>query len=416
MKLIKIIANNYKGYSSLELNLNTLNVLIGKNGSGKSTVTRLIPLIISSLNHSDLGPLNLNIPGIDIGGRFSDLSKNQRESSTITLGASFKMSSYVVSFTTSLIHDNELKKIIVKSFLLEIDNEVEIDVELCLEESTDIDPNLFYDNLTSSKIILSFSGLLPSIVGDFIENKIKQNDILKGFFVQTTIIPNRVSYLGPFRAPLKRVYQYNQGILNIGPQGESAPYIFCNDKNEKTGILQQELKEWMVENFEGKYITVKQYEFGFSLNVNKNSLENNIVDDGVGFSQFFPLLINRLSRRGADNNSIEIVEQPELHLHPAACGTIADLYLTSLENNNNTILLETHSKEILLRLRRRIAESKDSDIHNGVNIIYTSNTQDTCEIDYITVNKSGELDWWPEGVFEESFEEVVAISEANHAD
>ena len=107
---------------------------------------------------------------------------------------------------------------------------------------------------------------------------------------------------------------------------------------------------------------------------------------------------------------------PELHLHPAACGTIADLYLTSLENNNNTILLETHSKEVLLRLRRRIAESKNSDIHNGVNIIYTSNTRDTCEIDYITVEKTGELDWWPEGIFEESFEEVVAISEANHAD
>ena len=416
MKLIKIIANNYKGYSSLELNLNTLNILIGKNGSGKSTITRLIPLIISSLNHSDLGPLNLNIPGIDIGGRFSDLSKNQRESSTITLGASFEMSSHVISFKTSLIHHNELKRIIVKSFLLEIDDEVEIDVEFCLEENTGTDPDLFYDNLTKSKIVLSFSGLLPSIVDIFIENKIKQSDVLKDFFIQTSIISNRVSYLGPFRAPLKRVYQYNQGILNIGAQGENAPYIFCNDKDKKTGTLQQELKGWMIENFEGKYITANQYEFGFSLNVNKNSLENNIVDDGVGFSQFFPLLINRLSRRTAGENSIEIVEQPELHLHPAACGTIADLYLTSLENNNNTILLETHSKEVLLRLRRRIAESKNSDIHNGVNIIYTSNTRDTCEIDYITVEKTGELDWWPEGIFEESFEEVVAISEANHAD
>jgi predicted ATPase len=36
MRLIKVVAKNYKGYKNLELNLNQINILIGKNGSGKA--------------------------------------------------------------------------------------------------------------------------------------------------------------------------------------------------------------------------------------------------------------------------------------------------------------------------------------------------------------------------------------------
>ena len=44
---------------------------------------------------------------------------------------------------------------------------------------------------------------------------------------------------------------------------------------------------------------------------------------------------------------------------------------------------------------------------------YTASVQNT--FDYINILRSGHVNWWPKGVFEESFDEVLAITEANNA-
>lgn len=416
MRLTRIIAKNYKGYSNLDINLNNLNILIGKNGSGKSTIARLVPLIIESLNHKDIGPLKLDISGIDIGGRFSDFSKNQRESSIVTLGATFQDDLNEFEFSTSLMHSNELNTIIVKSFELRINNKPCIFLENAFEEKEiNDDGNVYLNGITNELVKVDFTGLLPSVASEYIKSLTRFNKLLDLFYMKALTISQTLSYLGPFRKSLKRVYPYKLGFLNIGADGENAPYIFCNESSKLDGDLFLSIKNWMVSNFNEKYLSIKKSDLGFSLMVNQEKSENNIVDDGVGFSQFFPLLVNRLSNKSKKSRSIEIVEQPELHLHPAACGVVADLYLTSLESINNTVILETHSKELLLRLRRRIAEDKTNGFHERVSIIYTDSIDGTCDTNYINISSNGELDWWPEGIFEESFDEVIAISEANNA-
>ncbi|MFW1480437.1 AAA family ATPase, partial [Vibrio parahaemolyticus] len=45
MKITKLIAKNYRAFKSLEVSLTQVNLVIGKNGSGKSSIARLIPLI-----------------------------------------------------------------------------------------------------------------------------------------------------------------------------------------------------------------------------------------------------------------------------------------------------------------------------------------------------------------------------------
>lgn len=418
MKLKRILAKNYKGYSNLELELNTINILIGKNGSGKSTILRLVPLIVESIIHNNLGPLKLNAAGIDIGGRFSDLSKNHRESAILTLGASFVNNNDEISFSTSMVHDNEINRIVVKSFELSINNKKKIDLEFCFEKEVDsLNEKLFLDQTLNEKVVVEFSGLLPAKTDSYIHNLLMKDKALNAFYNEISNISSNISYLGPFRKKLCRLYAFKHDIYHIGPDGENAPYLLCNDHNKLNSCLNEKIKDWMIKNFSGKFISVKTDLLGFSLVVNKEDLQNNIVDDGVGFSQLLPLLVNRLSNTQykTGKSSIEIVEQPELHLHPAACGGIADLYLTALQNSNNTIILETHSKEILLRLRRRIAEEKNSNMHEKINIIYTWKESQSCKTEYIKVSDNGELSWWPEGIFEESFEEVVAISEANNA-
>ncbi|PLM82147.1 hypothetical protein CWN16_27685, partial [Klebsiella pneumoniae] len=134
----------------------------------------------------------------------------------------------------------------------------------------------------------------------------------------------------------------------------------------------------MQKNFDGKYFFIKSYEKSFSVNCSGGTGESNIIDEGMGFAQIFPSIINRNVRDLDKVRGIEIIEQPELHMHPAACGVVADLYLTAMRNN--VVFVETHSKEFLLRIRRRIAEGLNSE---DFNIIY---------VDFDVNNKSAKID------------------------
>lgn len=138
--------------------------------------------------------------------------------------------------------------------------------------------------------------------------------------------------------------------------------------------------------------------------------ESNIIDEGVGFGQIFPSVVNRFARDLDKVKGIELIEQPELHMHPAACGSIADLYLTAI--SSNMVFVETHSKEFILRLRRRIAEGIDE---KDINIFYvdTDFNKKSAVIEKIIINKNGAVKNWPAGIFEEDFDEVMALQEAN---
>lgn len=72
-------------------------------------------------------------------------------------------------------------------------------------------------------------------------------------------------------------------------------------------------------------------------------------------NQALPLVVraNIKDRPG----SMVVSEQPELHLHPAAYGDPAELFAKSAKENNQTFIIETHSENMLLRLRKLIIEN-----------------------------------------------------------
>lgn len=56
-----------------------------------------------------------------------------------------------------------------------------------------------------------------------------------------------------------------------------------------------------------------------------------------------------------------VVEEPETHLHPAAHGDLAERFVDSfIEDSNKRYLIETHSQNFVLRLRRLIAEKNQT--------------------------------------------------------
>ena len=97
--------------------------------------------------------------------------------------------------------------------------------------------------------------------------------------------------------------------------------------------------------------------------VNQNSLDLDITDVGFGISQILPVIIQGYL---AHENSITLIEQPEIHLHPKMQADLADLFISIINSTNEEggkktkkyLFVETHSEYLLKRLRRRISEGK----------------------------------------------------------
>ncbi|MEO7993492.1 MAG: DUF3696 domain-containing protein, partial [bacterium] len=134
---------------------------------------------------------------------------------------------------------------------------------------------------------------------------------------------------------------------------------------------------------------------------------------GFGVTQVLPILM-AASRVKPD--SIIIVEQPEIHLHPRAQANLADVFLESLcadETERVSVglegrgqwILETHSEALMLRFQKRIREKRLRP--EDLSVLYVKPSPEGSTITQLRLDDDGEfIDEWPDGFFEESYDEL----------
>ena len=140
-------------------------------------------------------------------------------------------------------------------------------------------------------------------------------------------------------------------------------------------------------------------------------------DVGVGISQMVPVLVAALR----DQDGVLGIEQPELHVHPAIQVGMGDLFIRAVATEPNqlfigkSLIIETHSEHIMLRLLRRIRETTDDELAPGVrglnagdlSVIYVESGLDGVRFRPLRIDEQGEFrDQWPKGFFEERAEEL----------
>lgn len=127
-------------------------------------------------------------------------------------------------------------------------------------------------------------------------------------------------------------------------------------------------------------------------------------DIGVGVSQVIPVVVGALAPASAGGPcSILCVEQPELHVHPAVQVALGDVFIKSIRDEMRTMLIETHSEHLLLRLLRRVREAVDGSIlPDELSVVYVKPTPNGVELTPLPVTKDGDFEEpWPEGFFDE---------------
>jgi hypothetical protein len=229
----------------------------------------------------------------------------------------------------------------------------------------------------------------------------------------------RMVYLGPLRNYPERHYVFGGDISEgVGKSGERMPDILFKNP-ELVNLVNAELDR-LGFGYELKMSTLRDEDSNhsnvFALRVvdKQTDVSANVQDIGFGVSQVLPIIVQSL----LSQNKTLLIEQPEIHLHPALQAELGDLFIKSaLGEQKNTFLLETHSEHLLLRIMRRMRETANGTLPAGippvkpedVSVLYVQRKDAASVVRVLELDQEGQLlDPWPGGFFEEGFRERFA--------
>lgn len=144
-------------------------------------------------------------------------------------------------------------------------------------------------------------------------------------------------------------------------------------------------------------------------------VRSNLADFGFGTSQLLPLLIDlseaATSRRRGWPIS-HVIQQPEVHLHPAAQSMLADLLVETV-GEGHQVFVETHSEHLVYRVQRLVAEGliKGSDVA----IHYVDKVASGSRVKSIDLTELGTFapgDGLPEGFLDTGLKESLEFHKA----
>jgi len=235
-------------------------------------------------------------------------------------------------------------------------------------------------------------------------------------------------YIGPLRALPPRGFLYERvGRITSWADGLAAWDLLLADRS----TLVEDTNKWLTRLGAGCQVVVQRLYDGAASaeeitvgHVDK-AARRLLLDTGTGslvlpsevgagVSQVIPVVVAALWRAVG----LALVEQPELHVHPAMQVGLGDLLIDAATRDSarRTFLIETHSEHLILRLLRRIRETTEDELDDDapsfspdkLSVIYVENTPHGVNIRRLRVDELGEFkDRWPKGFFAERMGELL---------
>lgn len=391
-----ITFKNYKVFNSEQtLELAPITILIGKNSSGKSALAKLPTLISVSLNGILEEPFSWENDGVILGNDYSDLNYEKDTTGEFEFRLELKDNRFL--HIVILFGNHSL---IVRSWNYNNEFKAQYHIKEKLYSIND-SPRL-YD--------CKFKGFLLKSIVDFEETipSLKDFDFDFDYICSYRIEPKDI----------KEDQPKEKNIRKVGIDGKHAYEILINDVIYSDGQLLNKVSNWYKKVFENWEVNIDRdtlrNKFYFELKRDSpRFFKTSLVNVGQGMSQTLPLITKSFIEE--EKPSLTIIEEPELHLHPSAHGDLAERFAESLTDINKRYLIETHSENFILRLRRLIAESKYPHFtEENLKIYYVDYDEDLNEsfLREVVVEGNGNVRNWPKGVFSESMDELLAMKNA----
>ena len=250
----------------------------------------------------------------------------------------------------------------------------------------DITDNIFCK--INNQMVLS---IIPALIGAI-------NTNLDDLFYNTF-------YIKPLRASANRYYRV-QGLntKNVDPDGSNLPMVLYNMSED----MQKHFSNWCNKQL-GLMFSLKKQEGHVSLMVKTDdNYEVNLTDTGYGYSQMLPILLQLWLLMEKNSTKATpfcteyriIIEQPELHLHPAFQSKLIDVFVSLVKSINESgnkikIIFETHSEVMINRIGTLI--SRKTIKRDDVNIVLVSKENDVSSFHQTNFDDNGFINKWPVG-------------------
>lgn len=361
----KISIENFKCFgSSTTFDLSKVNLFVGYNGRGKSSVIQSFLLLCQSICHyRNLETLEVNGDYVQLG-LFEDL-----------LNSSF----------------NQHKNV---KITIETDQKEGYDVQISYEENPDAERQgkingLWVDG--KEFLIKSVKTLDGAQTSDVTLPVDRYPDGVNAIFRNCNYVA--AERRGPSLYEEKRDEDPNNPV---GKNGENVLNRIAKNKS-----LQEKINEWVDYIMEGGVLSLTGEEKKssvLSLNLTMPNVERKIdgfksINCGFGYSYVLSIVVNALSME----SGILIVENPEAHLHPQAQLRLTEL-LAKVSEGDVQILIETHSEHIVNGFRIYALRKNFKLASEDLSIYFFDADY---SIKHLSVESNGRIKNWPKGFFDQ---------------
>ena len=255
-------------------------------------------------------------------------------------------------------------------------------------------------------------------------NYYQNADFLGDFELAYENLMDSIYYLGPLREYPRREYNWaGSSPEDVGQRGERTvdAILAATSRQEKRSLghrkrkksFQEMIAHWLDElglicDFRLEKIAQGTNLYRAMVKTSSSSVSTALTDVGFGVSQALPALVLLYY---VPEGSTVLMEQPEIHLHPAVQSGLADLMLNVAGARKLQIVVESHSEHLMRRLQRRVAEGKASP--DDVKLYFVSIDRGVARASDLALNEWGEIENWPENFFGDEMGEIAAITKAS---
>jgi len=365
----------FKCFEFLTLPLRQLTLLSGTNASGKSSVLQALSVIHQTMRDSEWSShLMLNGSVINLGTVMDVVDQvHGRLNVHMTM-----INDYVEKF--HWVFEGEPEK-----------------MSMDLKEG-------FYKFKDEDKTHFDSGQLLHYLS----PNSLSENDLIHRLRTMTYLTAER---LGP-----REYYPHDDSFStsSVGSHGEHVASVLYNGASEP--VLDQlvitsspptrlrQVESRLSRFFPGCTLDINPIQRANAISIGiRMSSETKFlrpVNTGFGLTQVLPIIVAALS---AEKGDLLLVENPEVHLHPAGQSQMGR-FLAEVAAAGIQVMIETHSDHILNGIRRAVKDQLVS--HENVSLHFfrqreTSDVGGEPQIESPRLDSQGNVDYWPSGFFDQ---------------
>jgi len=125
---------------------------------------------------------------------------------------------------------------------------------------------------------------------------------------------------------------------------------------------------------------------------------------GFGLTQVLPIIIAALS---AEKGDIILIENPEVHLHPAGQSKMG-AFLAKIASTGVQIILETHSDHLLNGIRRAVRLGTLAPEQAAIHF-FGPRDEETPQVISPQIDETGNIDVWPKNFFDQHEQDLSSL-------